>query len=91
MIRETAAPAVSRAIPALDSLVELPAGRYTLGQPGERGYPQLTVQAKRKILGENMPARHRRRGEEGGAGHRRLTAESAPATAGALPVLRLRS
>ena len=36
----------------------------------ERGYPQLTDQAKRKILGENLAqaARDRRRGEEGGAG-----------------------
>ena len=36
----------------------------------ERGYPQLTEQAKRKILGENLAqaARDRRRGEEGGAG-----------------------
>ena len=36
----------------------------------ERGYPQLTEQAKRKILGREprAPARDRRRGEAGGAG-----------------------
>ena len=41
MIREMAAPAISRAIPALDALVELPAGRYALGEPGEEREVEL--------------------------------------------------
>jgi len=41
MIREMAAPAVSRAIPALDAMVELPAGRYTLGELGEEREVEL--------------------------------------------------
>ena len=47
----------------------------------ERGYPQLTDQAKRKILGENMAqaARDRRRGQEGGARHHGLRTSGAPA------------
>jgi len=40
----------------------------------QRGYPQLTEQAKRKILGEpRPPARDRRRGQEGGARRAELT------------------
>jgi formylglycine-generating enzyme required for sulfatase activity len=41
MIGEMAAPAVSRVIPALDALVELPVGRYTLGEPGEERVVEL--------------------------------------------------
>jgi len=47
MILEMAAPAVSRAIPALDAMVELPAGRYTLGEPGE----EREVELARVLIG----------------------------------------
>jgi formylglycine-generating enzyme required for sulfatase activity len=39
--RVVAVPAVLRATPALDALVELPAGRYTLGEPGEERVVEL--------------------------------------------------
>ena len=53
--------------PALDELVEVPAGRYEVGEPGEERAcdlaslligPQLTDQAKRKILGGNLARLH---------------------------------
>ena len=47
MIRKMAVPAVSRAVPALDALVELPAGRYTLGEPGE----ERVVELERVLIG----------------------------------------
>jgi formylglycine-generating enzyme required for sulfatase activity len=52
-----AAPAVSRAIPALDDLVELPAGRYTLGEPGE----EREVELARVLIGR-YPVCHAHRG-----------------------------
>ena len=39
--------AVLRAVPALDALVELPAGRYTLGEPGE----ERVVELPRVLIG----------------------------------------
>ncbi|MDX6716721.1 MAG: hypothetical protein QOH30_3279 [Baekduia sp.] len=47
MIEPMAAHAVSRTNPALDALVELPAGRYTLGEPGE----ERTVELERVLIG----------------------------------------
>jgi hypothetical protein len=42
-----AATVVAREVPALDALVELPAGRYTLGEPGE----ERVVELDRVLIG----------------------------------------
>ena len=86
--------AVLRATPALEALVELPAGRYTLGEPGE----ERSVELARVLIGRypvvnahlagderqarrpaaRRPPRHRRHARRGGGVLR--VAEPAPAS-----------
>ena len=58
---------MAREVPALDALVELPAGRYTLGEPGE----ERTVELRSVLLGR-WPVAGAHLREYAAAGGRRL-------------------